>query len=157
MMRDQAVERLERHGIDGADVYLIDLIPLIEMMWADGLLQTPERELFDEFMLAHVAAINDLAGICVLSIDRAQRFASRFLDVRPDDRLLQDLCELVPPVRLQSSDPASNEARRRAIIEWCLDIGSACVTDYPYGHRERFKDVEKERFLGILRALTQPA
>lgn len=155
LTRPEAVERLERHGIDGTDVYLLDLIPLIEMMWADGLLQGPEQDLFDRFMLDHVEAINALAGTAVLSADQARRFASRFLAERPDDGLLRELRDLVPPMRLQSSDAAGNEVRRRAIVEWCLDIGAACVTGYPYGSRERFKDVEKARFFSILRALTQ--
>lgn len=157
LTRPEAVERLERHGIKGTDVYLLDLIPLIEMMWADALLQAQERELFQQFMLDHVSAINAFAGTDVLSVEQAQRFASRFLETRPDDRLMQELRSLVPPLRLQSSDTAGNEARRRAIIDWCLDIGAACVTGYPYGSRERFKDTEKERFQAILRALTQTA
>jgi hypothetical protein len=156
LTRPEAVERLERYGISGTDVYLLDLVPLIEMMWADGLLQGPERELFERFMLDHVAAINAFAGTEVLSVPQAQRFAARFFNARPDDRLMQELRHLVPPLRLQSSDVAGNEARRRAIIEWCLDIGAACVTGYPYGSRERFKDAEKERFLAILAALSQP-
>ncbi len=152
--RAEAVDRLEHHGIEGADVYLLDLVPLLDMMWADGLVQGPELHLLDHFVRQHVEAINALAGTAVLSPARAQRFTKRFLSARPDQRLLQELCELVPPVRLSSSDTKNNDARRRAIIEWCLDIGAACVTDYPYGARSRFKDEEKERFFAILRALT---
>jgi hypothetical protein len=157
LTREEALERLEQHGIAGPDVYLIDLIPLIEMMWADGRVQEPERELFRRFARDHVAAINELAGLDLLSADRAERFASRFLDARPDDALMTELRSLVPPVRLSTSDAAGNDARRQAIIEWCLDIGAACVTDYPYGSRERFKAAEKARFFSILRALTAPA
>src|SRR5262245_26638526 len=132
LTRPEAVERLERYGIKGTDVYLLDLIPLIDMMWADGLLQAPERELFQQFMIEHIEAFNEVAGADVLSIEQAERFAARFLATRPDDRLLRELRDLVPPLRLQSSDTAGNETRRQAIIEWCLDIGAACVTGYPY-------------------------
>jgi len=157
LTREEAVERLEQYGISGPDVYLIDLIPLIEMMWADGRVQDPERALFARFAREHVESINELAGMALLTAERAERFAARFLDAAPDDALMKELRGLVPPVRLNSSDEAGNEARRQAIIEWCLDIGAACVTDYPYGSRERFKAAEKARFLAILRALTASA
>lgn len=156
LSRPEAVERLAQHGIAGADVYLLDVLPLIEMMWADGLVQAPEMDLLDAFIAEHVAAVNALAGAKVLSVEDAQRFSSRFLDTRPDEALMEELRSLIPPVRLSSSDVAGNEARRQAIIEWCLDIGAACVSEYPYADRDRFKNTEKERFLAIVRALGRP-
>jgi len=156
LSRPDAVDRLAQHGIAGADVYLLDLLPLIEMMWADGLVQPPELDLLDAFVAEHVGAINQLSGADVLSVEQARRFAWRFLKARPDERLMEELRSLIPPVRLSSSDAAGNQARREAMIEWCLDIGSACVAEYPYGNRERFKSSEKARFLAIIRALTQP-
>jgi hypothetical protein len=155
LSRPEAVERLAQHGIVGADVYLLDLLPLIEMMWADGFVQSPELDLFDAFLLEHVDAINQLSGAPILTAEGARRFASRFLRERPDERLMEHLRSLIPPVRLSSSDQAGNDARRTAIIEWCLDIGAACVAEYPYAARDRFKSAEKERFLAIARALTQ--
>jgi len=153
MTRPEALERLERHGIEGPDVYLLDLVPLIEMMWADGLVQSPELDLFEHFLAGHVESINAMAEARILSLERAQRFAHRFLDNRPDQKLLDEMCELVPPVRLNSSDAPRNEALRKEIVEWCLDIGAACVTGYPYGERSRFIADEKERFFSILEAL----
>ena len=156
LSRPEAVDRLAQHGIEAPDIYLLDLLPLIEMIWADGLLQSPEMTLLDEFVADHVTAINQLSGAEILSVAHARRFAWRFLKERPDQRLMAELRSLIPPIRLSSSDADGNDARRRAIIEWCLDIGSACVASYPYGVRERFKSAEKRRFLSILDALTQP-
>jgi hypothetical protein len=155
LSRPDALERVAQHGIVGRDVYLLDLLPLIEMMWADGLVQAPERRLFDAFVIEHVEAINQLSGTPVLSVDQARGFAERFLGQRPDEALMAELRALIPPVRLSSSDAAGNEARREAIIEWCLDIGAACVTEYPYDDRDRFKRAEKRRFLEIARALSK--
>lgn len=154
--RPEAVERLAHHGITGTDVYLLDLLPLIEMMWADGLVQQPEADLLDAFVVEHVAAINALSGAKILSVDDARRFAQRFLRERPDDGLMEELRSLIPSVRFSSSDQAGNDARRQVIIEWCLDIGAACVSEYPYADRDRFKNAEKDRFLAILRALSHP-
>jgi hypothetical protein len=153
LSRPEAIDRLARHGITGADVYLLDFLPLIEMMWADGLVQPRELALLDAFVAEHVEAINAMAGLQVLSTDEARRFAGRFLDVRPDDRLMDELRALIPPVRLNSSDASGNDAQREAIIGWCLDIAAACVTEYPYGDRERFKASEKQRLYAIMRAL----
>jgi hypothetical protein len=155
LSRPDAIDRLAQYGIAGPDVYLLDLLPLIEMMWADGLIQSPEMDLLDAFVAEHVGAINQLSGAEVLSVERARRFAWGFLKDRPDERLMEELRSLIPPVRLNSSDLAGNDARRQAIIEWCLDIGASCVAEYPYGSRERFKNSEKQRFLSILTALTQ--
>jgi hypothetical protein len=153
LSRPEAVERLAQHGIVGSDVYLLDLLPLIEMMWADGLVQDPEMDLLDAFVAEHVDAINQMSGTPILSVEQARRFSSRFLQERPEARLMDELRALIPPVRLSSSDVAGNDARREAIIEWCLDIGSACVDAYPYEQRDRFKRSEKDRFLAIVRAL----
>jgi hypothetical protein len=155
LSRPDAIDRLTQYGIAGVDVYLLDLLPLIEMMWADGLIQSPEIDLLDAFVAEHVSAINELSGAEILSVEHARRFAWRFLKDRPDERLMGELRSLIPPVRLNSSDLAGNEARRQAIIEWCLDIGSSCVAGYPFAERERFIHSEKHRFLIILKALTQ--
>jgi hypothetical protein len=156
LSRPDAIERLAQYGIAGADVYLLDLLPLIEMIWADGLVQPPEMDLLDGFVAEHVSAINQVSGSEILTVEGARRFAWRFLKERPAEHLMEELRSLIPPVRLNSSDGAGNEARRQAIIEWCLDIGASCVAQYPYGGRERFKDSEKQRFLEILKALSQP-
>jgi hypothetical protein len=155
LSRPDAIDRLAQHGIAGPDVYLLDLLPLIEMIWADGLIQSPEMDLLDAFLAEHVRAINQVSGSEILTVEGARRFAWRFLKERPAERLMEELRALIPPVRLNSSDEAGNDARRQAIIEWCLDIGASCVAQYPYGSRERFKDSEKQRFLAILNALTE--
>lgn len=68
------------------------------------------------------------------------------------DRVLGDV-ELIPPVRLSSSDAETNEQHRLAILRWCLDIGASCVTEYPYGDHDRFSTAEKACFEDIFKAL----
>lgn len=147
---------LARLGITGPQLYLLDVIPLVDMLWADGRAQTVEVELLEDFVRQHVAAINELAGTPVLTPAEGLAFLRRFLRERPDPRLLELLRALVRPVRLATSDPRLNDRQRTAILAWCLDIGAACVSEYPYGVRERFSQQEKERFIAILNALTGP-
>ena len=62
LLYEEAIEELESYGITGAQIYLIDLIPLIEMIWADGKAQGSEISLLADFLKRHVEHINALAG-----------------------------------------------------------------------------------------------
>ena len=151
--RPEALRELERHGITGTDVYFIDVLPLVEMMWADGIVQDVERALLDKFITTHTDNLNALAGYRAVDDDVGRTFVERYLAERPAAEMLAALRELIPPVRLASSDTDRNAAHRAAILAWCLDIGAACVTDYPYGDHDRFSADEKACFEEIFRAL----
>jgi hypothetical protein len=151
--RSDAVRELEGHGIRGAEVYLIDVLPLIEMMWADGSAQSVERDLLDKFMVQHVANVNALAGFPAVKLEDAQAFIERFLAARPSAETMEVLRKLIPVVRLGSSDNVRNEQYRKTILRWCLDIGASCTTEYPYGDHDRFSDAEKKCFEDIFASL----
>jgi hypothetical protein len=151
--RSEALRALERHGITGTRVYFIDVLPLIEMMWADGIVQEVERDLLDKFLRMHTDNLNELAGYRAIAEDIGTEFAERFLVDRPSAELMATLRKLIPPVRLSSSDATRNDAHRRSILRWCLDIGAACVTDYPYGDHDRFSEAEKACFEEIFASL----
>ncbi len=133
--RHDAVRELERHGIRGAHTYLIDVLPLIEMMWADGIVQSVERDLLDKFLQHHIDNLNTLVGYNAISYDDGAAFVERFLVERPSAEMLTVLRKLIAPVRFSSSDVTRNDAQRRAIMRWCLDIGASCVAEYPYGDK----------------------
>ena len=73
-LRQRAIDELEQHGIRGPNVYLIDIIPLIEMIWADGRVQEGELEILKDFLHAHVSRINRMAGYEVLTYEKARNF-----------------------------------------------------------------------------------
>lgn len=152
--RPDAIRELARHGIAGPDVYFIDVLPLIEMMWADGVVQSVERDLLEKFLLQHIDNLNALAGFKAIEYDAGKAFVERFLADRPTNDVMAILRKLIPPVRLSSTDVARNEAHRQAILRWCLDIGASCVTQYPYGDHDRFSSAEKACFEEIFRSLT---
>lgn len=156
--REDALAVLEtQYGIRGHEVYLLELIPLIEMVWADGYNQQAEVGLVYEFALRRLAELDREAyGLDVLTAGQVNAFVERFLSKRPNPAMLRELRQLAIPVIFDHSDPRVNNKRRRMILEYCLDIGAAAVDRYPYDAHERFSAPEKALFLDLVDAL-QPA
>ncbi|MCE7893187.1 MAG: TerB family tellurite resistance protein, partial [Sorangiineae bacterium PRO1] len=139
-------------GIRGQDVYFIDTIPLLEMIWADGVVQPEEVRLLESFLRAHVKNLNALAGHEVVTFEEARAFVQQFLERRPDPELLGLLRRMLPDTGIAGDEPHSIQ-RRRAILSFCLDIGAACVAAYPDGDRDRFCSEEQQAFEQIFRTL----
>lgn len=151
--RAEAVEQLAEHGISGVEVYLIDVIPLIEMIWADGQAQAEEVALLRDFLRRHVDQVNALAGRPIVMQAQADAFVDRYLHERPCAERLRALRDLVRPVRLSNSDPRVNATLRRSLLGACLDIASSAVVEYPYDRGDRFDALEKLAYFDILDAL----
>lgn len=149
--RAEALARLARFGIRGAEAYLVDLVPLIEMIWADGDAQPEEVEELHGYARRHVARLNQTAGYTMLKEADARAFVDRFLRERPDPALLAELRELVAPLRLSSSSEADNEAVRSCLLASCLHI--AARSGSPRGGRRRITDLERAAFFEILDSL----
>lgn len=154
VLYEEAIEELGRFGISGAQVYLIDLIPLIEMIWADGKAQDAEVSILADFLKKHVKHINTMAGYEALSLDAAKAFVTKFLEKRPDPQLLATLRSFIAPVRLATSDPDKRERLKASLLAACLDIASSSVSDYPYGLHDRFNPDEKNCFFEILESFS---
>jgi hypothetical protein len=156
-IRRESIAKLSRFGIKGSEIYLIDLIPLIEMIWADGKVQDMEVELINNYLPQHVAAINLMAGDDnFISLKKAKMFVLRYLQNRPDPELLKALRSLVYPVRYSAVSNPLNDALRKSILNLCLDIAAAAVTAYPYNANDRFNLAEKKCYFEILDSLCKP-
>ncbi len=155
MTRQEALDRLRDFNIQGEEVYLIDLIPLIEMIWSDGQAQASEIGLFKDYLIQHIERVNQMAGYKMLTLEKAERFVSRFLKERPSGQLLETLRSLIPPLRLSSSDGEANEDLRSSLLQGCLDIAASSVTRYPYESMERFCGAEKKCWFEIFETLHQ--
>jgi len=154
--RKEALKKLSRYGIVGAYVYLIDVIPLIEMVWADGAAQDSEIAIIDAYLHEQVNHINMIAGSDILSFEEAHDFISSFLSTKPDPEFLKTLRSLVAPVRLSTSDHDFNDAVRESLLATCLDIASSAAAQYPHKLSDRFDPAEKRCFFEILDTLTKP-
>lgn len=155
LTRQEAVEELRKYGIEGSQIYLIDLIPLIEILWADGQAQTGEIIILSEYIPRHVEHVNHIAGYEVLTIESARVFVKQFLQKRPAPELLRTLRALIVPIRLSGSDTETNQSLRESLLAACLDIASSSVTEYPYKPHDRFNPEEKRCFFEILDSLGQ--
>jgi hypothetical protein len=152
--RKEALKKLSRYGIEGAFVYLVDVIPLIEMVWADGIAQDSEIAIIDAYLHEHVNHINMMADSNILSFEDAHDFISGFLSTKPDPEFLKALRSMVAPVRLSTSDMDFNNAVRESLLATCMDIASSAASQYPHKLSERFDPAEKRCFFEILDTLT---
>lgn len=153
LSRSEAVEELGRYGITGSYIYLIDIIPLIELIWADGKAQTGEIDILNRYLKHHVANINKLAGFEALNYDMARNFADRFLSERPAPELLTSLRSLFSAIHQASENTDIKNRLRDSLLSACLDIASSSVVQYPYGPGDRFNPEEKRCFFEILDSL----
>ncbi len=152
-IRREALEKLRAYDIEGPFVYLIDLIPLIEMIWADEKAQDSEIAILEDYLVSHTEHINTLSGYKLLDLSSARQFVSKFLKKRPDPELLRVLRSFIAPVRLSGSDPEMVKQLKQSLLAACIDIASSSVLKYPYGLKERFNCDEKKCLFEIMESL----
>ena len=140
---------LEGCGIRGTSVFLIDLIPLIEMIWADGKVQPSEIAILDRFLQQHVKKINMVWGDGVLDLNTARDFCARFLDKRPDPDFLCRLRRLIKPVHQLLFKDESLHNSIDALLSVCSDIAENAMMEFPQAVQGMLNTAEKGCFLEI--------
>ncbi len=148
--REDALNELEAFGIFGKDVYFIDMIPLIEMVWADGQVQRGEIIILKDFLPRHVEHLNELVGYEAFRLEDARKFVSRFFKEKPSPELLKTLRDLATMVGVSGSDHDCAEDLKQSLLAACLDIAASSTVKYPYGLHDRFDPAEKSCFFEIL-------
>jgi hypothetical protein len=148
--RQEAIEDLSLFGIKEPYTYLLDIIPLVEMIWADGDAHESELAILDDYLHKRVPQINEMAGYKVMTFEDAQAFAYRFIRQKPLPEFLRTLRSLVGPVILSSSDSHFVEPLLKLMFEACIDIAANAVRKYPYGLHDRFDSDEKRCFYEII-------
>ncbi len=149
-----AIQRLSNFGITNQQVYLIDMVLLCEIAWADGKIQSAERDVLFGYLNQHIDNINRLAGCTIVDHKTARDFVEHFLNVRPAPELLQEIHKLIPSLRLNNASPEESDNTRLEILNGCLDIAASAVTTYPYGLTERFTAEEKACYHNIVQLLS---
>ncbi|BCX89235.1 hypothetical protein MIN45_P1605 [Methylomarinovum tepidoasis] len=148
-METLELERLfTTYGLQDSDLYFLDLIPLVEMIWADGCNQEGELQILEDFARRHMTELNRILGYPMVTERHLNRFLDRFARRRPSPRLLAALRDIACERLRQRSAPADEE-RIEAILECCLDIAAACVTRYPYGLQERIMEGERRLLMQL--------
>ncbi len=146
----EATEDLSMFGIKEPYTYLLDIIPLVEMIWADGDAHESELAILDDYLHKRVPQINEMAGYKVMTFEDARAFAHRFIKQRPRPEFLRRLRSLVGPLVLSSSDSHYEEPLLKSMFEACIDIAANAVRKYPYGLHDRFDSDEKRCFYEII-------
>ncbi len=149
-LREEILEELKPFGITGKDVYFIDYIPLIEMIWADGLPQQGEIDIFYDFVEKHVNHLNKMAGYEAFKLEDARKFIAPMLKQRPSPEMLKTLRRLAAQAGMYQDDDRKRDQFERSLLTICLDIAASSVTRYPFGLHERFNTDEKRCFFEIL-------
>ena len=146
---------LNKYQLKESHIYLLELIPLIEMIWADGRCQDGEIRILYQSTLDHLSRISQGSeDLELISDDDINEFLNRFTSSRPDPEMLRDLRQLC----LERIDNKATEELRQqskqTILDYCLDIAAASVKHYPYKFNERIIAEEKKLLQELFTALS---
>lgn len=129
-----ARRKLARLGLSGPDVYLAELIPAVEMAWADGSVHPHERALLEAYCDQLVEHLNAMAGARVFSGRHARSVLARLLERRllPHER--QDA---LLALKLRAGRTSHGVQMLHRAIEWAEAV--AAVAGQPvWDTRELF-------------------
>ncbi|MBE9609483.1 hypothetical protein [Chitinilyticum piscinae] len=144
MPRQRIIDELvSQYGLNETDVFLLNLVPILEIMWADGKLQDAEISILNEYAcewLAYLAEVAD--GELIVEPEQINAFIERFTRARPDPELLAGLSQLAFEWINASPKLMRERGKTRELYEYCLDIAAAAVSQYPYGRRARIHEEE---------------
>jgi len=138
-IQDHFEQLQSQYSLKDADFYFLDLIPLINIIWADDHNQENELKLLYKFVIEHISHLDQQAELHVVTIEQANDFLDRFAHQKPHTELLNEL-QVISTMACKDKDPAKKES----IFQYCLDIAAACTTRYPYGPHERICQSEKQ-------------
>ena len=151
--RAEIVQELsELHGFDELDVLLLPLVPLVEMVVADGRVQQAEIDILKDYTLRLLVALKEQSdGMAVVPKARAADFINRMLCLPPNSERIKRLRH--PCLRLiqLDSNARSVAEQERTLLEYCLDIAAASVVGYPYSIRGRVVQPEKRLLAELIR------
>lgn len=142
MTFSQALDKLGQVGISHDMVYLIDLVILAQMAWADGSVQDAECALLYDYLNRHITHINRLAGYQLINPQAARDFVHQLAVNKPSKHMLETIHQVLPAL-YEHKNIEEAEQKKKEILDACLDIASSSVINYPYGLRERFSEEEK--------------
>jgi hypothetical protein len=154
LVRESALERLRRYSIEGKRIYLIDLIPLIEMIWAgDRARVAPTQiEFFYRYANWHLGHINTMAGYLLLKSTDATNFTAPYLVSRPDMARLKKIRECIVPVRIGETRNDYGDMVINRIMSACREILSMSVAKYSREFQHIYRPREVDVYLDIMKS-----
>ena len=112
---DVALHELAELGFKGRDVYLAELIPVVEMAWADGVIAPNERALLEAYCESLTERLNRQAGATFFRLGRTLKVLERLTKERllPAQRMIA-----LRALKSWSGRGSSGAEMRRGMIEW---------------------------------------
>ena len=144
---------LVKYDLKETDIHLLDLIPLIEMIWVDNQNQNEEINILYRFALEHLCKLEDENGNSPITEEDVNSFLDRFTQEQPYAQMLKDLRELCIDQIGAQTNQSEQRNRKDAILDHCLDIAAACAAAYPYKYNERLAVSEKTLIRELFRKL----
>lgn len=137
-LRHQALQLFARLGVNGQEVYFVELIPLAVMAWADGELQQPERRVLEAVVEDHVHWLNEQVGAPVFHVSTGRRVLERFLGRRltSGERGL-----LLEGLRRWFASASTGPLVGQRVLEWATQVAGVAALDEgsdAYDTRELF-------------------
>jgi hypothetical protein len=116
-----ALAQLASLGFRGRDSYLAELIPVVEMAWADGTIQPDERALLESYCQELTGRLNEQAGANLFSYRRALLLLKSLTQKRlsPAERQMA-----LNALGVLADRNAMGAQMRERMIEWALAVGS---------------------------------
>jgi hypothetical protein len=112
---ERALHELGSLGFKGVDVYLAEMIPAVEMAWADGEILNNERALLEAYCEALTHALNEHAGAQFFRLSRTRRLLDRLTARRlsPAERRVA-----LRALKTWSGTKPSGEEMRQRMLAW---------------------------------------
>jgi len=119
--REKALHDLADLGFRGRDIYLAELIPVVEMAWADGVIAPNERALLEAFCESLTDRLNRQTGAQFFNLARTLLVLERLTQRRlsPVQRLTA-----LRALKEWSGTGSSGEAMRHEMLEWAQAVAA---------------------------------
>jgi hypothetical protein len=121
LQTQSALQHLGELGFRGRDVYFSEMIPIVEMAWADGAIQPNELALLEAYCETLTNELNALAGARIFSLRRALMCLRRLTVRRLNPWQRQDALQ---SIEFWSSCLRHGAAMRHRILEWSEAVGA---------------------------------
>ncbi|MGB1949736.1 MAG: hypothetical protein ACPHQ9_03105 [Marinobacter sp.] len=123
---------LSQHNLPQSFLYLAPVLPIVQVMWADGRNQMPERAKLHFIIQNHRETLSELAGgVEIVSASDIELFDQTFIAQRPDPQILDafiDLASELMASREMASGSEDSESLFRSdrLFHACLEIAATC-------------------------------
>lgn len=162
MPRTSFKNLLAQHELPQSFIYLAPIFPIVQVMWADGRNQMPERARLQLMLEAHCIALSELVdGIELVSKADREKFDLMFVASKPDFDLLNDFGEMAAELLAKEQfESPSNEGNgaldsKDRLIGACMEIAAACAMNYPSPENEltqrRIVDEERKLIVNVVK------